>query len=66
PADKMPRTPGKRDVTPQKRVTIGLYLAGLSENGRLPRGSKKLVMQTFKISRGSADSIWRLRRIQTQ
>ncbi|ETM46625.1 hypothetical protein F441_14826 [Phytophthora nicotianae CJ01A1] len=52
----------KRDVTPQKRVVIGLYLAGLSENSRLPRGSKKLAMQTFKTSRGSVDSIWRLRR----
>ncbi|KAE9003573.1 hypothetical protein PR003_g24502 [Phytophthora rubi] len=58
----MPRTPGKQDITPQKRVSIGLYLAGLSSNGRLPRGSKKLAMQTFKICRRSNDIIWKLQR----
>jgi hypothetical protein len=57
----MLRTPGGRDITPQIRVAIGLFLAGLSEKGRLPRGSKKLAMQTFKVSRSSVDSIWRLR-----
>ncbi|KAG1698864.1 hypothetical protein DVH05_014248 [Phytophthora capsici] len=44
----MPRTPGKHDITPQQRVAIGLYLAGLSENGRLSRGHEKLAMQTLK------------------
>jgi hypothetical protein len=46
----MPRTPGGRDITPQILLPIGLFLAGLSEKGRLPRGSKKLAMQTFKVS----------------
>jgi len=50
PTNKMPRTPGGRDITPQILLPIGLFFAGLSEKGRLPRGSKKLVMQTFKVS----------------
>ncbi|KAE9066396.1 hypothetical protein PF007_g28490 [Phytophthora fragariae] len=41
---------------------IDLYPAGLSENVRLPRGSKKVAMQTSKACRSSVDSIWRLRR----
>ncbi|KAF4035598.1 hypothetical protein GN244_ATG12380 [Phytophthora infestans] len=56
----MPRKPRQKDVSPQLKVTIALYLAQRAVSGRLPRGSIAIAASGLGLHRHTISKVWRL------
>ncbi|ETN18974.1 hypothetical protein PPTG_04409 [Phytophthora nicotianae INRA-310] len=51
-------TPGAKEISPQVRVAVALFLAVRSSNDKVQRGCIKAAAERFKISRRKVSAIW--------